>query len=294
VPAHTTFDPVASSPGWSCVPDNGAGSVCTLAVGGVAGAGGGSAAFAVTVDNPVAAGVVELSNTASIADDGSGGPDPNPGDNVDTDTTPVDAAPDLVIAKDDGGASPLPGDTLVYALTYGNAGTQDATGVELTEVVPGSTTFDPAASTAGWTCVPDPGAGSVCTLAIGDLGGGGGGGSASFAVVLDNPWTPGVVELENTASIADDGANGADPNPDDNSVTVVTELDATPPTVTLVGSVPDTGACGAEVPGAAGCACPVRCPWPVSACVPWRCRAAATVPAARGPCASSCSSPAHT
>ncbi len=241
VPAHTTFDSAASSPGWSCAPDNTPGSVCTLSVGSVAFAGGGSATFAVLVDSHFSSGVDELTNTASVNDDGAGGPDPTPGDNTDTETTPIDAAPDLVLAMDAGGASPLPGESVVYSLTYGNDGNQDADNVELAEVVPVATTFDPAASTAGWLCVPDNTAGSTCTLGIGSLAGGGSGGAATFAVVLDDPWTPGVTEIENTASIADDGLNGPDPNPGDNTATVIISLDSVPPTVVLVNSVPDTG-----------------------------------------------------
>jgi hypothetical protein len=48
-----------------------------------------TAAFAVTVDNPLPAGVTEIDNTASIADDGTHGADPTPADNSGSDTTPV-------------------------------------------------------------------------------------------------------------------------------------------------------------------------------------------------------------
>jgi len=47
-----------------------------------------TATFAVTVDDP-ADDVVVISNTASIADDGNNGTDPNTGDNSASDTTPV-------------------------------------------------------------------------------------------------------------------------------------------------------------------------------------------------------------
>ena len=240
VPDNTTFDSGASSPGWACVPDDNPGSVCTLAIGSLGGAGGaGLATFAVIVDNPLAAGVDQISNTASISDDGANGADPNPGDNSDSDTTPMDAAPDLAIAKNDGGALPLPGGTLAYTLTYANNGNQDATGVELTDTVPDNTTFDAGASTAGWACVPDNNPGSVCTVAVGALAGGGSGGAATFAVDLDSPLPPSLPAITNTAAVADDGANGADPNPGDNSSTVIT--DATPPTVANIDTVADTG-----------------------------------------------------
>lgn len=120
---------------------------------------------------------------------------------------------DLTLLKTDGDAVAFPGATLAYTLTWGNAGGLAATGVVLTDTVPAHTTFDAVASTPGWSCVPDTGAGSVCTLALGAVAGGGGG-AAVFAVTVDDPVAAGVTELSNTASIADDGAGGPDPNPE--------------------------------------------------------------------------------
>ena len=229
VPAHTTFNPGASTAGWVCVPDNNAGSLCTFAVGALAGGGaGGAVTFAVTLVSPAPAGVDEIGNTATIADDGANGADPTPGNNSSTDTTPVDAAPDLTIAKDDGGATATPGATIAYTLTYANDGNQDATGVALSDVVPANTTFNAGASTAGWSCADGSPGGTPCTLAIGSLAGGGAGGSATFAVTVVSPVPAGVDQISNTATIADDGANGADPTPADNSSTDTTPVDAEP------------------------------------------------------------------
>jgi uncharacterized repeat protein (TIGR01451 family) len=231
VPANTTFNPGASTAGWTCVPDNNAGSACTFTVGAVPAAGAGSSGtvtFAVTVVNPVAAGVAQISNTGSVADDGTNGSDSNPGNNTDTDTTPVDAAPDIALGKSDGGASVAPGGTVAYTLSYSNVGNQGGTGVTLTETVPANTTFNPGASTAGWSCVPDNNAGSTCTLAIGGLNGGGASGSATFAVTVVNPAPAGVTQISNSASAADDGANGTDPNTGNNTGSDTTPLDAAP------------------------------------------------------------------
>ncbi len=217
VPANTLFDGPASTAGWVCVPDATAGSSCTLAIGDVAAGGvAASATFAVLVDNPLPSGVIEVFNTARIADDGSNGDDPTPEDNVNSDDTPVVAVPDLVIGKDDGGVTAVPGDTVSYLLSYQNVGNQDATGVVISETVPANTLFDGPASTAGWVCVPDATAGSSCTLAIGDVAAGGVAASATFAVLVDNPLPSGVIEVFNTARIADDGSNGDDPTPEDN------------------------------------------------------------------------------
>jgi uncharacterized repeat protein (TIGR01451 family) len=217
VPANTTFNAGASSPGWSCAPNNNAGSTCTLAVGALNGGGAsGSAAFAVTVVNPVAAGVTQISNTASVADDGANGVDPTPANNSGSDTTPVIAAPDLTVTKSDGGTTTIPGGTVAYTLSYSNIGNQGATGVVLTETVPANTTFNAGSSTGGWTCVPNNNAGSTCTLSIGGLNGGGAAGTATFAVTVDTTGLIGVTQISNTATIADDGANGADTNPGNN------------------------------------------------------------------------------
>src|SRR4029079_14192807 len=124
-----------------CMPNNNALSTCTLAIGAVAGGGAGAAVtFAVTVDDPIAAGVTQLSNTASIADDGANGADPTPGNNSASDTTPVTAVPDLALTKSDGGASVAPGGTVAYTLSYSNGGHVGATGVVLHEMVPVNTT----------------------------------------------------------------------------------------------------------------------------------------------------------
>jgi uncharacterized repeat protein (TIGR01451 family) len=99
VPLNTSFDPGASTPGWACAPTIGAGSVCTLAIGGLAGGATGNATFAVTVSNPLPAGVTQIANTATIGDESSNGADPTPGNNSSSDTTPVSAAPDLRLVK---------------------------------------------------------------------------------------------------------------------------------------------------------------------------------------------------
>ncbi len=242
VPADSTFNGGLSTAGWSCADGSPAGTPCTLAVGALAGGGAsGAATFAVTVVNPVPAGVTQVSNSASLADDGANGADPNPGDNSDTDVTPVDAAPDFVLTKSYTGATPFPGDTIAFDLDYSNDGNQNASGVVLTETVPDDSTFDAAASTAGWSCADGAPPATVCTLAVGLLSGGGATGAAVFAVELDDPLPGGTFEIENCASIADDGLNGPDPNPADNSDCETVDLDQIAPTVAVVGSVPDDG-----------------------------------------------------
>ena len=228
VPLHTTFNAGASTAGWSCSNNAPAGSVCTLAVGALAAGNAGSATFAVTVNNPVAAGVATLSNTASVADDGTNGADTTPVNNSDTETTPLDAAPDLVASKSDGGISAAPGDTISYTVMVTNTGNQGASGVTLTETVPLHTTFNAGASTAGWSCSNNAPAGSVCTLALGSLAGADASTSATFAVTVVDPLPLGVTQTTNTASVGDNGANGADATPSNNTATDSTPLSAQP------------------------------------------------------------------
>jgi uncharacterized repeat protein (TIGR01451 family) len=244
VPANTTFNAGASTAGWSCAPNNNAGSTCTLAIGALAaGSGNQTATFAVTVANPLAAGVTQIANTASIADDGTNGTDPTPANNSGSDTTPVTGAPDLSVTKSDGGASVVPGGTITYTLTYANAGNRGATGVVLTETVPANTTFNAGASTAGWSCTPNNNAGSTCTLAVGSLAAGSGNQTAAFAVTVGSPLPGGVTQIANTVSIADDGTNGTDPTPANNTGSDTTPMSSVPaPDLSITKS--DGGASG--------------------------------------------------
>jgi hypothetical protein len=101
-------------------------------------------------------------------------------------------------------------------------GNQGATVVQISETVPADSTFNAGVSTPGWSCADGSIAGTACTLTVGALGGGEAD-TASFAVTLDNPVPDTVTEIANAASIADDGLNGADSNPADNS-----DIDTTP------------------------------------------------------------------
>ncbi|MFN0145908.1 MAG: beta strand repeat-containing protein, partial [Dehalococcoidia bacterium] len=128
-------------------------------------------------------------------------------------------APDLALTKSDGAVTVAPGGTVTYALGYSNGGTAAAAGVVITETVPAGSSFNAGASTAGWACVPNANAGSSCTFAVGAVAIGGSG-SVNFAVNV----TGAVAQLSNTAAIADDGADGADLDPANNSATDTTPV----------------------------------------------------------------------
>ncbi len=210
VPLYTTFDPGGSSPGWSCLPDNNAGSTCTNNVGTLAAGGAVPLTFRVTVIGALPVLVTETSNTARV--DGLNEPVLLQGNNADTEVTPLDAAPDLTIDKDDLLTVVAPGTPLAYTLTFDNVGDQDASGVTITDVVPLYTIFNPAGSTPGWSCVPNNNPLSVCTFTVDDLDVGAGPLVVTFAVDINSSIPVGVSLISNTASIGDDGTNGSDQN----------------------------------------------------------------------------------
>jgi len=86
--------------------------------------------------------------------------------------------------------------------------------------LPTGTTFVSAGSTAGWTETA-PGSG-IFHLTIGALTAGASASTATFVVTVTSPAAAGLSNIVNAASIADDGANGTDPTPANNSSTDTT------------------------------------------------------------------------
>lgn len=215
VPANTIFSAAASSAGWACVPSAAAGSTCTLTVGALGGGGASTTrTFAVTVDDPVPAGVTTVSNSASVSDPA----DTNAANDSATDTTPILVSPDVSLTKTDGGATATPGSTIVYTLNVSNVGTGAASAVVLTETVPANTSFAAGSSSAGWACAPSGAAGGTCTLSVGSLASSAST-SRTFAVTVASPLPAGVSSIVNTASVSD---------PDDGNAANDTASDTTP------------------------------------------------------------------
>ncbi len=156
----------------------------------------------VTVD-PAATGTI--TNTATVSGNET---DPDPSNNTDTEPTAVNPEADLEIVKT---ASPDPvaaGEALTWTLTVTNNGPSDATGVVVDDVLPPEVTV---------TAISAPCAGGFpCT--IGDLAVG-----ASVVITIDvvvditaqNP-------ISNTATVS---GNELDPDPGNNTSTVVTPVD---------------------------------------------------------------------
>ena len=114
---------------------------------------------------------------------------------------------------------------MVYTLTYTNLGNQIASSGVVTDTVPLYTTFNAAASSPGWSCPDSAPAGTTCTYALGTVGNETG--ELYFAVNLPPALPPGVPGIENTATIADDGTNGDDHNPCNNTDSDTTPVGAT-------------------------------------------------------------------
>ena len=179
------------------------GDVLTLDVGNLAAGASVTLAVTVLVDSTIPAGVTELTNEASVRDDGTNGPDPTPLNNTAIDTDTLVAAPDLQVTKTDGEASAQPGQTLIYTLTISNAGNQGATGVTLTDTLPANTTFVSASDGGVF-------AAGVVTWDIGSLAAGATV-TRLVTVRVDTAVPAGVTSITNTATATDDGANGSIP-----------------------------------------------------------------------------------
>src|SRR5690606_16398002 len=141
----TRYESTNSTPGWTC-----SGSQCTFEIGSLASGAIHHALLTLRADAPpVPAGRNVLVNRADVTDDGSQSRG-EPRTASAMESTPLLAAPDLALVKDDGGATIHPGELLTYTLTLSNVGDQHATGTHIEETVPFHTTFVPGASSPGW------------------------------------------------------------------------------------------------------------------------------------------------
>ncbi|WP_226701838.1 isopeptide-forming domain-containing fimbrial protein [Microbulbifer elongatus] len=218
LPDNVTFDVANSDPRWV---DQGDGTL-TLDLGTVASGESGSVTFTVIVDNPLPAGVEEILNETEIDYGGGNGPDQNLSNNTDDDTTPIDAAPDYVIDKIENFEDPAnPGDSIEWTIVVTNEGNQDGTGVVITDALPSTNLFSEFTASDGG--VIDLNAGTV-TWDIGDLDAGETVSVTLTAVVVEQ-LPVAFPPQANGVEVTDDGANGPDPTPENN--TDVEEFDIT-------------------------------------------------------------------
>lgn len=175
--------------------------------------GANTATFTVTarIIDPVPAGVDQVTNSATVEHPD----DVEPGNDTDSDVTDIDAEVDLVITKTDGVDSAIPGDTLTYDLVVTNTANRGASGVTVTDTLDPSLTF--VSATASGTY--DPGTRRVTwslgVVEVGDVD------TLSVTATVNDPLGADVTRIRNTAAVADDGTNGPERNPADNTATDV-------------------------------------------------------------------------
>ena len=210
-----------SAASWTCAPSSGAtcvasgvGNINTV----VGLAVGATATFSVTTSITATTGVV--TNAAQI-DAPSGVSDPDPGDNVATDTTFVTPTADLSISKTDGLTTVAAGDVVTYTVVAGNAGPSPISAATVVDTIPavlGGATWT-CTATAGSACSSPSGVGSINTLV--DLAPSG---QATFSVTgtVNASAVPGL--LSNTATVTMP-VGTIDPTPGNNSATDVTIIE---------------------------------------------------------------------
>jgi uncharacterized repeat protein (TIGR01451 family) len=165
VPGGTTYTGPAAE-GWTCAPDDNAGSTCTQVVTVTANSST-TLSFTVTVAAALPAGDTRIVNTVTSSTGTC---------SACTVTTPTVASLDVVktLASVNGTpAGPVttvgPNDVLVYQIAATNSGGSPGS-TTLTETVPVNTTFTGALS-EGWTCTPNQNADSTCTHDVTVAGG---------------------------------------------------------------------------------------------------------------------------
>lgn len=239
VPEGTVFRAQGPTPDWSCADGSPAGTVCTYDIALLPPDDPTGLEFHVQVLDRLPADYDLIVNTVTISDDGTRGPDLNPADNTGSHSTPIDVsgiAPDLVVSAPV--PSPLePGEVFDVPFTVTNTGSRGTNQVVLTAATAPYTSILPAQP--GWNCF-----GGVCerifgTLQPGDTA------SATLRFQVLEPLPPGVLELPINSQVTDDGANGADLNPVDNTLTTVAFLDPNAPGPDLAIDLDDNGATAA-------------------------------------------------
>ena len=138
------------------------------------------------------------------------------------------SGPDLQITKDDGGATSFAGGVIAYTLAYQNVGNTDATGRDIRTPSRPTRRSTPAASTPGGSCAAGQQRRQPVHPHRRRPSAPGASGSVDFAVTVDDPLAAGVSRSPTRPSITDDGTNGPEPTPADNTDSDITPVTAVP------------------------------------------------------------------
>lgn len=125
------------------------------------------------------------------------------------------APPDLVVSKTDGLDSVDAGSTLDYTITITNNSIQDAMGVLITDTLPLNTTFVSASD--GGSAVNDTVTWPAFTLPFATTI------TRTVTIQVSTVFTEDTV-ITNTVTAVDDGVNGVDPTPENNTATDTTTV----------------------------------------------------------------------
>ena len=209
-----TFPSSLTVNSWTCTASSG--SSCSATGSGNARTGsasllnGGTATYTAGTTLATSA-TVSVSNTATVAAP-AGVTDPNPGNNIATDTDTIPTA-DLSITKTDGQTTALTGSTVTYTIVASNAGPNGVVGATVMD------TFPASLSGVTWTCTAS--SGSSCPASgTGNLSASvslASGGSATFTA-SGTLASNASGALSNTATVATPSGTG-DPNLANNSAT---------------------------------------------------------------------------
>ncbi|WP_127579164.1 DUF6923 family protein [Paenibacillus koleovorans] len=180
--------------------------------------------------NPSATGII--TNTAVVT---STTPDPDPTNNTSTEITPINTSADLSVIKT---ASPSPvasGGMLTYSVVVANAGPDSALNVTLTDAVPNSLTGVEYSTNGGVTYSPWTGSLGLGTLLSG----------ATQTVLIRGTVDAGASGvISNTATVA---SETPDPDPSNNSSTVLTPINTSADLSIVKISIPTPVTAGATL-----------------------------------------------
>ncbi len=166
----------------------------------------------VTVEVPLDATPGTVTNTATVV--GAGDTDPSNDSASETTTIGVVVgSADLVVTKTIDDPSPHEGDTVAYTVTVTNSGPDDATGVQVTDLLPAGLTFVSDSPTQG-TYHPASGLWDVGSLAVGE--------TAALQIRANvNNGTAGTT-ITNGASVS--GEDQTDPHPNNDADTAPADV----------------------------------------------------------------------
>lgn len=165
----------------------------------------------------------DTTDIVTINDNGQGGPDPTPQNNIDTHTDRL-IYPDLVITKANGVDEVSPGDIVDYAITVQNVGEFRADGVVVRDVID-TRVFRFVSATNGG--VFDPATG-VVTWRLGTVNPGDPPIVLGLTLEVLFPSSTDIDEAVNVVEVNGDGTRGRDANPDNNIASDSDILNAAP------------------------------------------------------------------